>query len=172
MTKGRQLILGLLLINSWDYFARTSTRSAAETLVQSWEENLTLLQLYTRPSSQPLFSAHLALHRSSPLSCGATSERGVENKSPCHLHSVVISSGSVVPTEAKGAPGDRRNGKGAAWKAHPSSAVPARHTKHETRPSLPISAARTERPQRQGLIVPLSRRGAAQKNTQVRPQDC
>lgn len=45
------------------------------------------------------------------------------------------------------------------------------HTRHAALPSLPISTAGTERPQRQGVIVVLSRRGTTQKNTQVRPQD-
>lgn len=56
-------------------------------------------------------------------------ERGVENKFPCHFHSVVINSSSVVPTEAKGAPGDSRNRKGMLQpgKHILSSVVPARH---------------------------------------------
>lgn len=96
-------------------------------------ENLTLLHLYTRPSSQPLswliqLCRAASLWVATPQVKKPPEERGVENKSPCHFHSLVISSGSVGPTEAKGAPGDRRNGEGAAWKADPSGAVPARHT--------------------------------------------
>lgn len=131
MTKGRQLILSLLLINSWDHIARTSTCSAAEISVQSWEESLTLLQLYTRPSSQPL-SRLIELRRGAALRAAVPQvkkppeERGVENKSPCHFHSLVIS--SAVPTEAEGAPGDRRNGREQPGQPM-GAAVPARQAR-------------------------------------------
>lgn len=152
VTKGKQHVLGLALINSWEPFATTSTCFAE--VLGTEPSSFSSVPDPADSSSRLLWLlGAAALSAPVPRVRKPLDRRGVESESPCHFH----------PVEARGAPGDSRKGK--EVKAVPSSALHARL-------SLPISAAGTERPQRHGVIVALSRRGTAQKNTRVRPQDC